>query len=318
MTDFDTSTALVPVGLGVGQDARDYIAASRSAATLRAYQVDLRDFERYCQGRGRSALPAEPATVADYLADLAQHGMATSTIGRRAVAIGVGHRMAGLASPTRADVVRLSLAGIRRQLGVAPKQAKALDVQSLRQILRALPDDLRGARDRALLLIGFAAGLRRSEIVGLDLSDVVEQPQGLRLTLRRSKTDQAGGGREIAILRGRHCETDPCAAVAAWREASGVAEGALFRAIHVSGKVGGRLSGIDVNRIIVRNAKKAGLDPTGYSGHSLRAGLATSAAASGASERSIQAVTGHKSTMMLRRYIRAGSLFQETVTTLDL
>jgi site-specific recombinase XerD len=316
MTNADT--ALVPVGLGVGQHARDYIAASRSPATLRAYQADLRDFERYCQERGRSSLPAEPATVADYLAHLAQDGMAASTIGRRVVAIGVGHRMAGVPSPTKAEIVRLALGGIRRSLGTRQKQARALDIPSLRAMVESTPDDIRGRRDRALLLVGFAAGLRRSEIVALDAQDVAEEPQGLRVTLRQSKTDQTGEGRQIAILRGRHAETDPCAALAAWCEACGVTEGPLFRAIHVSGKLGGRLSGIDVNRIIVRAAKKAGLDPTGYSGHSLRAGLATSAAASGASERSIQAVTGHKSTTMLRRYIRAGSLFEETVTTLGL
>jgi site-specific recombinase XerD len=309
---------MVPVGLTVGQDARDYIAASRSAATQRAYKSDLAAFERWCRDRGRVALPAEPATVADYLADCAMRGLAVATIGRYATSISVGHRMAGDPSPTKAEVVRLSLAGIRRQLGVAQKRARALDVPSLREMVQALPDDLRGARDRALLLIGFAAGLRRSEIVALDASDVVEEPQGLRLTLRRSKTDQAGEGRQIAILRGRHPETDPVAALAAWREASGIAEGSLFVSIHVSGKVGGRLSGIDVNRIIVRAAKAAGLDSTGLSGHSLRSGLATSAAASGASERSIQAVTGHKSTTMLRRYIRQGSLFAETVSTLDL
>jgi site-specific recombinase XerD len=318
VTESDTSTALVPVGLGVGEDARDYIAASRSKATLRAYQSDLRDFERYCEESGRAALPAEPAVVADYLARLAHQGLAASTIGRRVVAIGVGHRMAGVPSPTGAEVVRLSLAGIRRSLGTRQKQARALDIPSLRAMVRALPDDLRGARDRALLLVGFAAGLRRSEVVGLNADDVVEEPQGLRLMLRRSKTDQTGEGRQIAILRGRRTDTDPVAALAAWREASGVADGPLFRSIHVSGKLGARLSGIDVNRIMVRAAKSAGLDATGYSGHSLRAGLATSAAASGASERSIQAVTGHKSTTMLRRYIRAGSLFQETVTTLDL
>ena len=318
MTDLDTSTALVPVGLDVGQDAREFIAASRSEATLRAYRTDLAAFTRWCQERGRVSLPAEPATVADYLAYCAKQGLAVATIGRFATSISVGHRMGGYPSPTQAEVVRLALAGIRRQLGVAQRQARALDIPSLREIVRALPDDLRGTRDRALLLLGFAAGLRRSEIVGLDVSDVAEEPQGLRLTLRRSKTDQSGEGRQIAILRGRHSETDPCAALAAWRETGGVAEGALFRAIHVSGKLGGRLSGIDVNRIIVRAAKNAGLDAAGYSGHSLRAGLATSAAASGASERSIQAVTGHKSTAMLRRYIRAGSLFTETVSTLDL
>jgi site-specific recombinase XerD len=314
----NAETGLVPVGLTVGQDARNYIAASRSASTQRAYQNDLADFTAWCQQHERVDLPASPATVADYLADCAKRGLATATIGRRVTSISVGHRMAGLPSPTKAEPVRLALGGIRRSLGTRQRQAKALSVPELRTMVEALPEDLRGARDRAVMLIGFAAGLRRSEIVGLDASDLVEEPQGLRLTLRRSKTDQTGEGRQIGILRGRHPETDPCAALAAWREASGLTDGPLFVSIHVSGRLGGRLSGIDVNRILIRAAKTAGIDPTGLSGHSLRSGCATSAAASGASERSIQNVTGHKSTAMLRRYIQAGSLFAETVTTLDL
>ena len=298
---------------GVGPSARGYVAAARAPATVRAYRSDLRDFEAWCAAHGRVALPATPDTVADYLAALADSGRRASTITRRLSAISQGHRLAGLETPTQSPVVRMTAAGIRRRLGTAPRQVSPVLVADLRAMVESLPDTTRGRRDRALLLLGFAGGMRRGELVGLDVADVREEPDGLRVTIRRSKTDQESAGRGVGILRGRHPLTDPVAAVANWRDAAGVEEGPLFRPVGRDGVVGTeRLSDRAVARIVKASAARIGLDPASVAGHSLRAGLATSAAAAGASERTIMATTGHRSEGMVRRYIRAGSLFAES------
>ncbi len=169
-----------------------------------------------------------------------------------------------------------------------------------------------GARDRALILLGFAGAFRRSELVGLDVEDCAFGKDGLTVTLRRSKTDQDGAGRKIGIPYGSNPETCPVRTVQAWLEEAGSDAGPLFRSINRHGQVRtGRLSGIDVARIVKKLAVRAGLDPAKYAGHSLRAGHATSAAIAGASERSIMRQTGHRSVQMVRRYIRDGSLFRE-------
>jgi site-specific recombinase XerD len=300
----------------VSEQTREYLAASKAERTVRAYRSDLADFEAWCARHERSPLPAVPETVADYIADMAAHGRKASTITRRLSAISQAHRMAGLESPTHAQVVRMTASGIRRQLGTAPRQARPILAAELRSMIEALPDDLRGLRDRALLLVGFAAGMRRGELVALDVSDVVEEPEGLAVTIRRSKTDQEAQGRTVGIVRGsRGPLTDPVTAVWEWREAAGVDEGPLFREVDRAGRVGAtRLSDKAVTRIVKKAAASVGIDPTSASGHSLRSGLATSAAAAGAPERAIMATTGHKSTAMVRRYIRQGSKYVESAS----
>ncbi len=167
-----------------------------------------------------------------------------------------------------------------------------------------------GARDRALILLGFAGAFRRSELVGLDVEDCAFGKDGLTVTLRRSKTDQDGAGRKIGIPYGSNPETCPVRTIQAWIEQAGTIGRRLFRSINRHGQVqAGRLSGIDVARVVKKLAERAGLDPAKYAGHSLRAGHATSAAIAGASERSIMNQTGHRSVQMVRRYIRDGSLF---------
>jgi integrase len=174
-----------------------------------------------------------------------------------------------------------------------------------------LPDSLLGIRDRALLLVGFAGAFRRSELVGLDVADVEFKREGLVVTLERSKTDQEGAGRKIGIPYGSNPATCPVRALQAWLEASATTEGALFRTMNRHGHVKDRLSGQGVAIVVKRCAEAAGLNPDDYAGHSLRSGLATSAAAAGVSERAIMNQTGHKSVNMVRRYIREGSLFRE-------
>ena len=178
-------------------------------------------------------------------------------------------------------------------------------------MVATLPDNLLGLRDRALLLIGFAGAFRRSELVSLDVEDVEECAEGLRVTLRRSKTDQEGAGEVKGIPYGRKLETCPVRALRAWLEAAGITAGPIFRSVNRHGQVQpGRLSDKAVALVVKRAAEAAGFDATRYAGHSLRTGLTTSAAAAGVQERDIMRQTGHRSVNMVRRYIREGELFR--------
>jgi integrase len=218
----------------------------------------------------------------------------------------------GLDSPTSAGLVRNTLKGIRRTIGTAAKPKAAALTDQIRTMVDAVDDGTIGARDRALILLGFAGAFRRSELVGLDIEDCAFGNDGLTVTLRRSKTDQDGAGRKIGIPYGSNPETCPVRTIQAWIEQAALSSGALFRSINRHGQVqAGRLSGIDVARVVKKLAQRAGLDATAFAGHSLRAGHATAAAIAGASERSIMKQTGHRSVQMVRRYIRDGSLFRE-------
>jgi integrase len=209
-------------------------------------------------------------------------------------------------------MVRNTLKGIRRTLGTAAAQKSPTLTDDIRAMVGATDACLIGARDRALILLGFAGAFRRSELVGLNIADCAFGKDGLTVTLRRSKTDQDGTGRKIGIPYGSNPETCPVRTIQAWLEVAGINSGPLFRSINRHGRVqSGRLSDIDVARVVKKLAERAGLDPVKYAGHSLRAGHATSAAIAGASERSIMAQTGHRSVQMVRRYIRDGSLFRE-------
>jgi integrase len=203
------------------------------------------------------------------------------------------------------------MAGIRRVKGTAPAtQKKPLLVADLERIMAALPENLLGCRDAALLLVGFAGAFRRSELVALDWQDVESAPEGLVVVIRRSKTDPEGRGRRIAIPYGRRlC---PVRALTAWRDLSGGEAGPVFRPLDRHGNIREqRLSDKAVARVVKRGLEAAGVNAAAYAGHSLRGGFATAAAAGGASERAIMRQTGHRSLPMLRRYIREGSLFTD-------
>ena len=209
-------------------------------------------------------------------------------------------------------MVRNTLKGIRRSIGTAAKPKAPALTDDIRTMVYEAGDGTIGARDRALILLGFAGAFRRSELVSLDIEDCAFGKDGLTVTLRRSKTDQDGAGRKIGIPYGSNPETCPVRTIQAWIEQAALSVGALFRSINRHGQVqAGRLSGIDVARVVKKLALRGGLDATAYAGHSLRAGHATSAAIAGASERSIMKQTGHRSVQMVRRYIRDGSLFRE-------
>jgi site-specific recombinase XerD len=293
---------------------RGYAAASKPPNTVRAYRSDLRDFEDWCAEQHLPSLPATAATLALYITHLAQIGARASTIQRRLSALSQAHRLAGhLPSPTADPLVRTTMAGIRRSLGTAPAQKAAVITAELRRLLAATPaESLAGRRDRALLLLGSAGGLRRSELVALEVDDVTETSDGLRLVLRRSKTDQEGQGDEVGVPFGQHPDTCPIRALRAWRNAADITTGALFRAVNRHDQLASeRLTDGSVARIVQRAARGAGLDPALYAGHSLRSGLATAAAAGGAPERAIMRQGRWTSVTTARRYIRAGTLFEE-------
>ncbi|TXN72859.1 site-specific integrase [Methylobacterium sp. WL6] len=248
--------------------------------------------------------------MAAYLADHAGT-LKVSTLMRRVTGIGKAHEARGHPNPVRSELVRATLKGIRRTRGSARREARPLLREELGAIVDGLGPGLQERRDRALLLIGFAGGFRRSELVGLDHSDIETVREGLIVTLRRSKTDQFGEGRKVGIPHGR-TRWCPVSALEAWLSDACIDSGPLLRSVTRHGRVGSqRLSGEAVSIIVQARAAAAGFDPQGYSGHSLRAGLATSATRAGVPSWRIRAQTGHASDAMLSRYIRFGELFTE-------
>lgn len=281
-----------------------YLAASLAQNTQRAYRSDLQHFLDW-----GGTLPSTPYRVATYLASHATQ-LSCSTLSRRIVAIGRAHTAKGLPSPTQSDLVRATLRGIRRTRGRAVRQVAPLLKKDVFRLVKGLTG-LSGLRDKALLLIGFAGALRRSELVALNVEDLQFVENGLVIRLQRSKTDQTGRGRDIAIpfVRSRYC---PCRSLQAWLYAADIQSGALFRGINRYGQVRAeRMTAQSVALIVKRCVLAAGLDATRYSGHSLRAGFATSAALAGASSLSIRAQTGHTSDEMLQRYVRSSQLFTD-------
>ena len=299
----------------IAADARDFVAASRAENTTRVYHTGWAQFSAWCDEHRVTALPAGAETVALYVADLAK-GAKPATIDLRLAAISAAHRAAGHDSPTKEEAVRLVRRGVRRTLGTAQRQVHPVTVPELRTMVEGLGIDPAGCRDRALLLLGFAGALRRSELVSLDVADVSEGNDGLTVRLWRSKTDQEGAGRTVGIPFGSNPVTCPVRAWRAWLEVSGITEGPAFCPVDRHGHIGAtRLSAPAVALVLKRRAARAGLDPAEVAGHSLRADLATSAAAAGVPERIIAEQTGHKGTAMLRRYIREGSLLRENAAS---
>lgn len=293
--------------------AAEYGRASKSAATRRAYASDFRDFSAWCAVHGLRSLPTEPQAVAAYLAHLANIGKSVSTIRRRKSAIAYTHDQAGQDDPTSGKHVRRILEGIAREKGVAPYRKAAMTVDLLRAALATLDSDqLRAQRDRAILLVAFHAALRRSEVAALDVEDLRFEPEGVVVTIRRSKTDQEGVGYEIGLPHHPDEALCPVRAIRTWIETAGHDSGALFRTFVWSGRAmrGNRIDGKGVARIVKRVAKAANLAGD-LSGHSLRAGFVTSAAKAGVSIDRIANVSRHKSPAVLLGYIRRANLFED-------
>jgi site-specific recombinase XerD len=303
--------------ISLGQQAREYAAAAKASNTLRAYQADWRDFRQWCETHQLASLPASPQTVALYLTDRAAT-LKTSSLARRLTTINRAHQAAGQPSPATMQnaVVSEVWKGIKRTKGIAQHGKKPLLTPDLRRMIAALPQDLRGLRDRAMLLAGFAGGFRRSELAALRVENVETTPDGLIVRLGRSKTDQEGQGRPVALPYGSDQETCPVRALRAWLEQAGITSGPLFRALDRFGVVSDKALHPDsVGYLVKRAAGRAGFETAEYAGHSLRAGLATQAAMNGASELAIMKQTGHRSLDTVRKYIREGSLFRDNAAT---
>ena len=291
----------------LGASARAYAVAGVAPATRRLYAAEWASWCAWCASRAASSLPGAPEDVADYLAHLADRGRAAAGIEVALVALNQAHKAAGFPSPRAHPLVQRVRRGIRRRLGTAPHGRTPLLLEGLRRVLAALPAGADGVRDRAVLLLGWAGALRRSELVALDLAAVTETAEGLRLLLRRSKTDQEGAGRAVGVPYGSDPATCPVRALRAWQALRGAGAGPLFWSLRTRR----RLTGRDVARILQRRAAAAGLAVGALAAHSLRAGLVTQAARAGKSERAIMAHTGHKSVVTMRRYIREAELFTE-------
>lgn len=280
-----------------------YLLASRATNTMKAYVSDLAAFINW-----GGSIPSSPETVARYLAERADH-QKPATLSRHLASIAVAHRAKGLASPAAHELVRAVLKGIRRIKGTAQREAKPLLRDDLLTVLDAMGDNLKDTRDRSLLLLGFAGGFRRSELVGLNFEDLAFVQHGMIITLRHSKTDQEGKGRKIGIPFGRtkHC---PVKTTEHWLRRAGISQGPIFRPVAKGGRVtASRLSGEAVCCIIRDRLTHTGFNPEGFSGHSLRSGFATSAAQADAPSWRIRQQTGHANDMMLSRYVRDGQLF---------
>ena len=292
--------------------ARSFARGSRASSTWRAYESDFADFRSWCadQAPPLEALPAAPTTVALYLTALAETRK-PSTIRRRLASISVAHQVAGLEPPTSDAGVRAVWSGIRRRQGMAPRKMRAARTKVITAMVAPLGDGLADSRDRTLLLFGFAGALRRSELVALDIEDVSEDEHGLRLVLRRSKTDQEAEGSTRGLPYGSHPATCPVRAWRRWLEVSGIRSGAAFRSVSRHGRLGTKhLSDRALADIVKRRAAETGLAGT-FAGHSLRAGFATEGYAQGTPELAIMRHGRWRSAAVMRGYVEGGSIWND-------
>ena len=291
------------------EQARSFIRSSRAASTLRAYASDWSRFKAWCASRAVSSLPASPGAVALFLTAEAHAGSGASTITRRSAAIRYMHELHRHASPTTDPEVLALVSGIRRTIGARIVQKAPATVDRLVAMLSQCPDTIKGKRDRALLALGFSGAFRRSELVALEVQDIEETEHGLRVLIRRSKTDQEGRGHEIAILRGARLRA--VEALRDWLTAASIMSGTVFRRVNKSDRVMAQaLAAESVADLVKHYAALAGFDPASYAGHSLRAGFLTSAAEAGADVLRMMDVSRHKKVETVRGYIRRADAFK--------
>ena len=274
------------------------LESSKAANTLRAYQSDFRDFTAFCQKNGFSSLPTQPKNIALYITYLSKKSK-YSTLKRRIASISVIHKLKGHYLDTKHPIIMENLHGIRRILGSRQIAKKPILINDLKQIIKVI--DHNKIRDKALILLGFAGGFRRSELININYQDIEFVSEGVKILVTRSKTDQSGEGTVKAIPYFENHEFCPVIALKNYinHKFKNVKKERIFE-----------ISDKSVALIIKRYAEKAGLDSSKYAGHSLRSGFATTAAEFGAEERDIMTMTGHKTTQMVRRYIQESNLFK--------
>ena len=288
---------------------------SKANNTVRAYKSDFNDFGLFCSQNGLKSLPSEPKIVSLYLTHLSTKNAKMSTIRRRLVSIGIIHKLKGYYLDTKHPSIIENIMGIKRRKGSFQKGKKPLLINDLKKLINVIDqqqnEKIKILRDRSIILIGFSGGFRRNEIISIDYDDLDFVSEGLKINLRRSKTDQFGKGTLKGLPYFDNSKYCPVLSLQKWIEISKINSGPLFRRFTKGLNLSvNRLTDQTVALLIKEYLKLAGIDSKNYSGHSLRSGFATSAAESGAEERSIMAMTGHKSTEMVRRYIKEANLFK--------
>ena len=291
------------------------LQSSKANNTVRAYKSDFNDFGIFCAQNGFKSLPSEPKIVSLYLTHLSTKDAKMSTLKRRLVSIGVIHKLKGHYLDTKHPAIIENIMGIKRRKGSIQKAKKPILINSLKLIIDAIDQQnkqgIKKFRDRSIILIGFSGGFRRNEIVSLDSDDLDFVPEGLKINIKRSKTDQFGEGFTKALPYFDSSQYCPVVSLKNWLDISKITSGPVFRRFVKGSKLSeNRLTDQTVALLIKEYLNLAGIDSKHYSGHSLRSGFATSAAESGAEERNIMAMTGHKSTEMVRRYIKEANLFK--------
>lgn len=308
----------VPKFLELSSGVRACLEANWAPSTRRMYKSLWRGFEGWCAVMHVESLPADPTTVAEYIYDISRQGRKAATLNSIRAAIRFAHKAAELPDPTEATIVTQLLHSIRSEIGTAPVQKSATLPTDIRAMVNTLPaDTLIGKRDRAVILLGFFTASRRSELVALTVDDLAEADNGLKITIRKSKTDQEGEGLVKGVTRQDNPPYCPVRAVMTWIDAAGITAGPIFRSVAKGGRVSMcALSAESVANIVKAAAVRAELDPTRYAGHSLRSGLVTTAAREGASIKEIMAQTGHKDTNTVIRYIQRARVIEDSVTRL--
>ena len=290
------------------------LKSSKAINTLRAYKSDFRDFSAFCVSHGFNSMPTEPKVVSLYLTNLSKNSK-MSTLRRRLVSISTVHKIKGHYLDTKHPIIVENLMGIKRTKGSIQKRKKPILINHLREIINAINEqkynEIKKARDKSIVLIGFGGGFRRSELISLDYEDIEFVPEGLKIMIRRSKTDQFGEGMIKGLPYFENQNYCPVKNLKKWIEIANIKNGPIFRRFSKGSSITNhRLTDQTVVLIIKKYLNIAGIDNSNFSGHSLRAGFATVAAESGADERSIMAMTGHKTTQMVRRYIREANIFK--------
>jgi len=291
------------------------LKSSKAKNTIRAYKSDFNDFRLFCAQNGFKSLPSEPKIISLYLTQLSNKDAKISTIKRRLVSIGVIHRLKGHYLDTKHPLILENLMGIKRRKGSIQNGKKPLLINSLKRLINVIDqqkkEQIKIFRDRTIILIGFSGGFRRNEIISLDYEDLDFVKEGLKINVKRSKTDQFGEGSIKGLPYFDNSQYCPVLSIQKWIEISKINSGALFRRFTKGSNLSEkRLTDQTVALLIKEYLDLAGIDSKNYSGHSLRSGFATTAAEAGAEERTIMAMTGHKSTEMVRRYIKDANLFK--------
>ena len=288
---------------------------SKAVNTIRAYKSDFKDFGAFCAKHSFKALPTEPKIVALYLTYLSGKDAKMSTLRRRLVSISIMHKLKGHYLDTKHPVIIENLMGIKRRKGSIQKGKKPILINHLKAIINVINkekiEEIKKARDKAIILVGFGGGFRRTELISIDCEDLEFVAEGVKITIKKSKTDQFGEGMIKGLPYFANETYCPVAHLKKWIKISNIKDGPIFRRfVKGCSLTSNRLTDQSVVLLIKSYLKLAGIENKNYSGHSLRSGFATVSAESGADERSIMAMTGHKTTQMVRRYIREANIFK--------